>query len=147
MKLYHRTYHHQAIMERGFRDGQGNYMTGDTHRGVWVSDRPLDSNEGAHGDVILTIEAPESEIAPFEWVEEGKTYREFLVPADILNRFRVAELCLRLDAGGRFQAPPVRAPRTSPRVAARRSALAALAGSVSASLANRPQTRLWSGNL
>jgi hypothetical protein len=59
MRLYHRTYHHEAVMKRGFRDGEGTYMTADTHRGVWVSDRPLDSNEGAYGDVILAIDAPE----------------------------------------------------------------------------------------
>ena len=24
-------------------------------------------------------------VAPFEWIEEGKPYREFLVPAAVLN--------------------------------------------------------------
>jgi hypothetical protein len=33
------------------------------------------------GDWLLTIEAPEDIIAPYERIEEGKGYREFLAPA------------------------------------------------------------------
>ena len=92
MRLYHRTYHHEAILEHGFRDAEGTYLTTEKHSGVWVSDRPLNGNEGAEGDVVLAIEVPERDIAPFEWIEEEKGYREFLVPADTLNRYPIVEI-------------------------------------------------------
>src|SRR5437660_9450920 len=87
MQCYHRTTQEKArsILENGFLDGEGKFLTDRIWRGVWVSNRPLDSNEGAEGDVLLEIRIPESEVTPFEWVEEGKPYREFLVPARILN--------------------------------------------------------------
>jgi hypothetical protein len=37
---------------------------------------------------------PEGEIADFEWIEEGKSYREWLIPAAMVNSrmtVRVAE--------------------------------------------------------
>ena len=49
MILYHRTYYERArrILEGGLRDGTGTYMTQQTWSGVWLSDEPLDENEGA----------------------------------------------------------------------------------------------------
>jgi hypothetical protein len=52
---------------------------------VWVSDRPLDNSEGASGETLLQIEVAEPMIAAYEWVKEGKPYREWLIPAAILN--------------------------------------------------------------
>jgi hypothetical protein len=89
MRLYHRTDHAQAIRDGGFVDGEGYYLTAHVHCGVWVSDQPLDGNEGAFGDV-LEIEVPEEVAVPFEWVEDGKGYREFLMPASILNTYDIA---------------------------------------------------------
>ena len=40
---------------------------------------------GASGDTLLRIEIAEDVLAAFEWIEEGKPYREWLVPAAILN--------------------------------------------------------------
>jgi hypothetical protein len=42
---------------------------------------PLDVNEGAEGDTLLRIDLsmPESDIADYEWIEEGKPYREWLI--------------------------------------------------------------------
>lgn len=85
MIVYHRTDHHEAILTEGFRDGTGLYMTRHLYSGVWVSDRPLDGNEGAFGDVVLAMEIDEHLFAEYEWVEEGKGYRESLMPADRLN--------------------------------------------------------------
>jgi hypothetical protein len=91
MILYHRTNPQAAgsILKNGFKDGTGNYLTTDFHSGVWLSDRPLDENEGAFGDVLLevTFAAAEHELRGYEWVEEGweKGYREFLIPAALLN--------------------------------------------------------------
>lgn len=88
MRLFHRTRAHNAksILREGFRDAEGNYGVANTYRGVWLSDTPLEANEGAWGDTLLVVELDESDVAPFEWVEEGKAFREFLVPAAIINR-------------------------------------------------------------
>lgn len=91
MRLYHRSYYAEVIATEGFRDGEGGYLTAGTHRGVWMSDQPLNVNEGAQGDVILAVEMPEDIAAPFEWTEEGKGYREFLIPAETLNRYPIVE--------------------------------------------------------
>jgi hypothetical protein len=94
--LYHRTAEAaaQQILAGGFRDGQGNYMTTRLHSGVWVSDQPLDENEGACGNALIRIKLAkdESEIAPYEWIEDGKPYREWLMPADLINEFGTVEI-------------------------------------------------------
>ena len=77
-------HHYQA---RGFIDATGTYFTDQEFSGVWVSDVPLDANEGACGDDLfeITLDVPEAAIADYEWVEEGKPYREWLMPAAVLN--------------------------------------------------------------
>lgn len=92
MILYHRTYAATAILAAGFRDAEGNYLTLNVYSGVWVSDCPLGENEGAAGDRVLAVDVPETAIADFEWIEELKGYREWLVPADVLNRYPVTEV-------------------------------------------------------
>jgi len=87
MKLYHRTNAAEAILEHGFKDSSGFYMTDRLHSGVWLSDRPLDDNEGADGDVLFCLAIPEDVVKGYEWIEEGKPYREFLVPAMIVNAY------------------------------------------------------------
>lgn len=96
--LYHRTRAEsaEAILRDGFRDGSGNYLTESLHSGVWLSNVPLDENEGACGDVLLEVQLDmtKDELAQYEWVEEGKPYREWLIPAAVLNpraTVRVAE--------------------------------------------------------
>jgi hypothetical protein len=88
--VYHQTDSGEAIRQQGFQDGVGNYLTENIYSGVWVSDRPLDA-EGAVGRDLLVVEVPDSELEPFEWLEEGKGYREFLVPADVLNRYPIED--------------------------------------------------------
>jgi hypothetical protein len=85
-RYYHRTSRAAAdeILRVGFRDGHGRYLTESGHTGVWISDVPLDENEGA--DTLLVVEIGADLIEEFEWVEEGKPYREFLVPASVLNQ-------------------------------------------------------------
>jgi hypothetical protein len=87
MRLYHRTDAKDAILAEGFTDAQGDYLTERLHGGVWLTDRILDSNEGAASEDVLDLEIPEEIVAPFEWIEEDKGYREFLVPAEIVNRY------------------------------------------------------------
>ena len=86
MKLFHATEAYEQIERDGFRDGTGKYLTDFEFTGVWVSAEPLDdhpSPEARH----FEIEVGDLNLEPFEWVEEGKPYREFLVPAEVLNQF------------------------------------------------------------
>lgn len=96
MKLYHRTSasNAKAILQDGFKDGTGHYLTDDLHSGVWLSNFPLDCNEGAWGDVLLEValDMTEGELAAYEWPEEGKTYREWLIPAVIVNANATARI-------------------------------------------------------
>jgi hypothetical protein len=86
--FYHRTTEAGAriILREGFRDAIGNYLTGEKHKGVWLSNIPLDCNEGAKGDVLLRVEMPMRGLKKFEWIEDGKPYREWLVPAELINK-------------------------------------------------------------
>ena len=90
MKLYHRTFFSAEILADGFKDGVGNYMTDLEWSGVWFSDVPFDAFEGYDGgaeDVLLTIEIPDEAITDYEWIEDGKPYREWLIPASIANQY------------------------------------------------------------
>ena len=99
MILYHRTTSNaaHAILTSGFRDNTDTYMVAEKHTGVWLSNVPLDENEGAWGDVLLkvTLALPEKDIAQYEWIEEGKGYREWLLPADLINREGAVEVAER----------------------------------------------------
>jgi hypothetical protein len=92
MIVYHRTYAADVILTDGFGDAEGTYMTDHLHSGVWVAERPLDENESAGGDRVLSIDIPETVIADFEWAEDGKPHREWLVPAKVLNQYSVTEV-------------------------------------------------------
>jgi len=97
MILYHRTTREnaEAIKSGGFRDTTGSYFTDREFSGVWLSNVPLDLNDGAAGDVLfeITLELPDTAIAEYEWVEEGKPYREWLMPAALLNaRAKLSEV-------------------------------------------------------
>ncbi len=87
--FYHRTHRRaaEAIVKSGFRDSTGYYMTDARLAGVWLSEVPLDLNEGAGGDVLLRVSMrlSEEELDYYEVKEEGKHYREWLFPASMLN--------------------------------------------------------------
>ena len=90
MKLYHRTFAAEAIIRNGFRDGEHNRLAPGVQHGVWVYDAPLDEEQGALGNVLLVLSGiPEAVVAEFEWdyLDRLSSYREFLVPAEVLNRF------------------------------------------------------------
>jgi hypothetical protein len=84
----------RQIIANGFRDGEGSYLTQRLHTGVWVSDRPLDENEGACGNALIRVELAknECEIASFEWIEDEKPYREWLMLASLINEFGKLEI-------------------------------------------------------
>lgn len=71
-------------------DGSGAYGTDREHAGVWLSSVPLDENEGACGDALLTIEIVFEDVDSlkrFEWVDPDHRagYREGLIPAKWVN--------------------------------------------------------------
>ena len=91
MIVYHSTRDAEtaaAIMTQGFRDATGSYLTDSEHSGVWVSDRPLSAGEGGviGNEPLLRVDVPEDVLREYEWVEDGKGYREWLVPAMVLNQ-------------------------------------------------------------
>ncbi|MEZ0095913.1 hypothetical protein [Streptacidiphilus sp. EB129] len=84
---FHTTDATEAILRDGFRDAEGTYkLVGFTLRGVFIADVPMDTNEGAKGEQLLEIVFPDDvNLENFELVEEGKPYREWCVPAELLN--------------------------------------------------------------
>lgn len=89
LRLYRRTHSElvNGILKEGFSDSTGTYLTDRKWSGVWLADRPLDCNNGAEGDALLEVllNATEELLADWEWVEEGKSYREWLIPATVIN--------------------------------------------------------------
>ncbi len=87
MRLFHRTDHGPEIVRDGFRDGAGSYgMATLWLEGVFLSDSPVDINEGATGEDLLEVTVDEALLPDYEIVEELKGYREWCVPADLINR-------------------------------------------------------------
>jgi hypothetical protein len=90
MKVYHRTFQAEAILRAGFRDTKSTYGTLEFWRGVWVSaDYPLDIHEGVFGDEVLCLDLPEEVFDEYEMGQPGRPYREALIPAAELNRYKV----------------------------------------------------------
>ncbi len=92
MRLYHATSKDAAssILKHGFKNSMGNSLANVQWTGVWLSDKPLDVEDGLRADDALLIVEIDSDINNFEWKEEGKPYREFLVPAEIANSGRIS---------------------------------------------------------
>jgi hypothetical protein len=103
MNLYHVTSAEAAgaILETGFHDGDGNYLTTERRLGVWLTDDPigLDLVAGAwlrmpaRIFVRVELKTQESELAPYALILEGcdgpalvgRNYREWQIPADWLR--------------------------------------------------------------
>jgi len=92
MRLFHiaNIANAEAILKDGFRDVMGYHHAGQEWTGIWVSSEPLDWSQRQYlddGITLFAIEIPEEDISDLEWVEEGKAYREWLVPAALLNSY------------------------------------------------------------
>jgi len=90
--LFHTTTAERAahIVESGFIDGRGQYLTRHDYSGVWVADSPVDINEGAGGDTLLEVEVSlsDAKVSEYEVIETAQgsgSLRTFLIPAEILN--------------------------------------------------------------
>jgi hypothetical protein len=95
--LWHRTTEgaQMRILRSGFRDGKGPYLTAEHHRGVWLSNVPLSVGEGTPDGPLLRVAVAISAaklVREYEWIEEDKPYREFLLPAAVLNACARVEL-------------------------------------------------------
>lgn len=91
MRLFHSTAPENVapILHGGFRDATGSYMLANlTLTGVFLSNVPLDENEGAKGGEVLEVDLPDDvDLADFEIVDESgfSGYREWCVPAALIN--------------------------------------------------------------
>lgn len=89
VRLYHRTdcAAAEAIITGGFAD-RGDFLTRSLRAegGVWLSDNPLPWQ--APGlEATLSVDIPAEVVAEFEQPVKRKGLREFLVPAEIVNRY------------------------------------------------------------
>lgn len=68
--------------------------------GVWVSDKILDESDASFADVVFQIEVKISkgDLDFYEVKEEGKPYREWCIPARLLNKGRTVQLPKELPA-------------------------------------------------
>jgi hypothetical protein len=97
MRLYHVTDRAsaQSILRDGFKDSEVLHDNRELLIGVWVADRCLAGEDdvgprlGPLPDVALSIDLPEESVEPYERREPGKGYREFCVPASVLNEFDI----------------------------------------------------------
>jgi hypothetical protein len=92
MICYHTTDAADAILSDGFRDNTGSYMMAEV-TGVWLGDSPMDINEGPTGDQVLRVEFPDDvDLGDFEVIEDEKPYREWCVPAALINEHATVTL-------------------------------------------------------
>lgn len=84
--LFHRTDRAQEILTDGFRDTV-EQRPGGIARGVWFSDRPLDASDDILGIGLLAVDIPMEIAERYEWQDGGDRYREFCIPADVVNSF------------------------------------------------------------
>lgn len=89
----------RAIVNNGFRDSIGHFLTNRTWTGVWLSCRPPETADSLPGHSLLVVhlEMSEPESARWEFTGEGRPYREWLIPAKILNRRATVGLVEPLD--------------------------------------------------
>lgn len=93
MRLYHVTDRGSAekILEQGFEDSEVLHDNEELQVGVWFADRCLAGENdvgprlGPIADVALELDLPDDVAEQYERREEGKPYREFCVPADLVN--------------------------------------------------------------
>ena len=96
MRLYHGTTLANAgqVAKNGFQDVTSNFglysaASGEpvNTTGVFFSDLVLDENEGICSEAYFVLEIPDEHLASYEWMEEGKGYREWCIPAALANSF------------------------------------------------------------
>jgi hypothetical protein len=96
LSFYHRTSSENAcvIVESGFQNSTGYLFGNRAWTGVWLTSRPLDRKEGAETDTLLKVklDVSERELGRWEWTGERRCFREWLIPAALINRRMTAEI-------------------------------------------------------
>ena len=96
MKLYHITTNKNAklIVKNGFKDGIGSYGVIDSKtgkskisKGVFLSNKVFEQRRKDDNDCVFIINIPSEEIKQYEWVEGLTDYREWCIPAKIVNKY------------------------------------------------------------
>lgn len=85
-----------AILERGFDDGEGQYLTDSRHKGVFVTDDPEKCYQGDFGQPVVlqvTLRLDGNSLARYEFVEKDKGYREWCIPASVINKHAIVCVC------------------------------------------------------
>lgn len=104
--LFHRAWAEavEGIRSGGFVDSTADYGTRTETTGVWLSNVLLDEGSGAFGDTALRVllDLSLEELQQYEWVEEGKPYREWQIPAAHLR-----DHCVAVDPIDPDEAPTV----------------------------------------
>jgi hypothetical protein len=60
---------------------------------VWLGNQPMEVNEGAKGDQVMRVELDDDvDLDDFEVVVEGSPYREWCVPAALINEHATVTL-------------------------------------------------------
>jgi hypothetical protein len=98
MRLYHVTDRESAemIIEQGFQDAEVIHDDTEALVGVWLADRCLAGEDdvgprlGPVADAALWLDVPDGAVEPYERTDPEKPYREFCVPADVVNEHEVA---------------------------------------------------------
>ena len=97
MKLFHRTKRETAvaILANGFGASKDWAGIEATLKGVWLFDRPLAClATGTYGETLLavTLTCAKHDLDFYELVEERKRFREWCIPASIVNALAKVEM-------------------------------------------------------
>jgi hypothetical protein len=99
--FYHRTNteNARAIVDSGFRNSSGYFLSNRIWTGVRLSSMPVDSEPGVEGDALLMVklEIGAPELSRWEWTAEGQSHREWLMPAAIINKCATVQMVDQLD--------------------------------------------------
>ena len=89
MKLYHRTTRENAdlILREGFRNERERYTSDFGEEGVWFSDVPKEAGECDPDEAVVSVDLdfPAKSISTFEWIEDERSYKEWLIPTALVN--------------------------------------------------------------
>src|SRR3954451_22388956 len=97
MRLYHVTDRDsgELILEQGFQDAEVIHDDRELLIGVWLADRCLAGENdvgprmGPVPDVAVSIEVPAEGVEQYERRDPEDPYREFCVPANLLNQHEI----------------------------------------------------------
>jgi hypothetical protein len=87
VRLYHRSRAAEAILRDGFVGGSGTYLTNSHFEDVvWLSDSSELGNQEVPDGAVFQVDVPVGVgLDVWEVVEEGKPFREWAIPADVVN--------------------------------------------------------------